>query len=88
MNLKNQKVIHKTFGNGIIVEQNADYITIQFQDLQKKFVFPDVFASFLKCEDIALQSELEAAYAKRKNWPNKRLWRGVRRRERRQRKQD
>ncbi len=66
MNLKNQKVIHKTFGNGIIVEQNADYITIQFQDLQKKFVFPDVFASFLKCEDIALQSEFEATYAKKK----------------------
>jgi len=66
MNLKNQQVIHKAFGNGTVIEQNGDYITVQFGDTAKKFVSPDAFITFLKCEDTSLQNKLKSAYIKKK----------------------
>lgn len=57
--LKNQQVIHKVFGRGIITEQNDGYITIRFSDKPRRFVAPDAFMTFLKCEDVNLQKELE-----------------------------
>ena len=66
MNLKNQQVLHKAFGNGTVIEQSGDYITVQFVNAAKKFVSPDAFMAFLKCEDTTLQSELESEYIKKK----------------------
>ena len=60
MNLVNQAVVHKAFGEGIIVAHSGDYITAKFSDRESRFVFPDAFSSFLKCKDVNLQSELEA----------------------------
>ena len=66
MDLKNKKVMHRVFGSGTVIDQSGDYITVQFSDAQKKFVTPDAFVNFLKCEDAGLQNELEAAYIKKK----------------------
>ena len=63
MNLVNQAVVHKKFGEGVIVAHNGDNITVRFSDRESRFVSPDTFTSFLKCKDAKLQSELEKAYA-------------------------
>ena len=51
MNLINKKVTHKSFGIGSIVQQNESSIEINFETENKKFVFPDVFGSYLTLHD-------------------------------------
>lgn len=51
MNLKDEKVIHRSFGPGRVVRSSDSYIEIEFPSGKKKFVFPDVFATYLKLED-------------------------------------
>ena len=63
MNLVNQTVVHKTFGEGVVVAYDGNYITVKFSAKETKFVFPDIFTTFLKCKDANLQAELEAAFA-------------------------
>ena len=63
MNLVNQTVVHKAFGEGTIVAYDGNYITVKFSAKESKFVAPDVFTTFLKCKDAKLQAELEAAFA-------------------------
>ena len=48
MDLINKEVIHKIFGEGIIITNVNGYLTIQFSVEEKNFVFPDAFKSFLK----------------------------------------
>ena len=62
MNLINQTVVHKAFGEGTIVAYDGNYITVKFSAKESKFVVPDVFTTFLKCKDAKLQAELEAAF--------------------------
>ena len=59
MNLIGTKVIHKSFGGGIISEIDDEKIYICFEDETKKFVFPDCFYHFLAAVD-----ESETAYIK------------------------
>ena len=63
MNLINQIVVHKKFGEGKIISQNGKYISVSFFQKTIDFLFPDVFVSFLKCTNAALQAELEEAFA-------------------------
>lgn len=56
-----QKVHHKSFGAGRIVEYNGSYLTVAFADMEKKFVYPDVFESFLCFEDGELQKKAISA---------------------------
>lgn len=62
MNLVNQTVVHKAFGEGTIVAYDGNYITVKFSEKESKFVSPDVFTTFLKCKDTKLQAELELAF--------------------------
>lgn len=66
MNLLNQIVTHKLFGEGTVISHNEGRITVRFSDKEIKFISPDAFADFLKCKDSELQAELEAAFAEKK----------------------
>lgn len=59
MDLGNKNVIHSTFGLGVIKKQDDKYITVEFNDQTKVFIFPDAFRSFLKAEDPQVQKEIE-----------------------------
>lgn len=51
MNLVNKKVIHKTFGEGNVVNYDDSYIIIHFASGPKRFVFPDVFGEYVTLVD-------------------------------------
>lgn len=53
MNVKNQSVIHKTLGGGVIVSQDDKYITVEFASKTSKFMYPnpDTFGKFLTLVD-------------------------------------
>lgn len=51
MDLVNKKVVHITFGEGNIVDQNDSYINIDFESGIKKFTFPDVFGEYITIND-------------------------------------
>ena len=68
MNLINEAVTHKVFGEGSIVEHEESIITIEFNKDIKKFVYPDAFGKFITLTDrslakafkeVFLQKELE-----------------------------
>lgn len=58
MNLKNQNVIHKTLGSGIIISQNDTYITVEFASKTSNFMYPnqDTFGKFLTLADPVVHS--------------------------------
>lgn len=58
MFLVNEKVEHKSYGLGVISEENGNKISIQFQGEvgNKTFVYPDAFEKFLKLVDPKLES--------------------------------
>lgn len=62
MDLINQRVLHKTYGTGIIVTQIKEYIEVNFDAICeiKKFPYPSCFEKFLKLEDDSLQSAIES----------------------------
>ncbi|UJL47747.1 malate synthase [Virgibacillus sp. NKC19-16] len=51
MNLINEEITHKVFGEGNIVDQDASFVTISFNEDIKKFVYPDAFGSFITLND-------------------------------------
>ena len=53
-----QVVIHKVFGEGVILSYNDKYITVQFDTGKKPFIYPDAFKSFLKAKDPDFQEKL------------------------------
>lgn len=59
MNLVNEKLKHKSFGEGVVTAHDNSYITIRFQQGEKKFVFPDAFDGFLIIEDDTIAQKIE-----------------------------
>lgn len=68
MNLINKEITHKVFGEGNIVEHKESIITVDFNEVIKKFVYPDAFGKFITLNDrntaqtlqkIVLQREME-----------------------------
>lgn len=60
-NLIGKKVLHKTFGAGIIKTFDNDYVYIEFNDCTvKKFQFPKAFGGFLKADDEDVQRWIES----------------------------
>ncbi len=55
----NRKVIHKTFGEGVIIGFENNIATVRFSERDVDFRYPDVFARYLRFTDEALQSEAE-----------------------------
>ena len=51
VNLINKKVLHRTLGEGKVISCNDDYIKIDFESGEKKFIFPDVFGKYMTLKD-------------------------------------
>ncbi|MFD0943006.1 malate synthase [Savagea faecisuis] len=64
MNLIDETVTHKVFGEGQIVEQDEKTITVNFDEDVKKFVYPDAFKSFIMLQDRDLSERLEETLKK------------------------
>lgn len=48
MDLLNEEITHKSFGEGAIIEQDDSFITIDFDEKGvKEFVYPDAFGQFI-----------------------------------------
>ena len=58
MVLENVEVCHKTFGPGVIVATNGKYITVKFAQVEKVFVYPDIFERFLTLADGTVNEEI------------------------------
>ena len=56
MNLINERVKHRVFGTGNVIDVKSNQITVQFADKygQKKFSYPSVFEKYLiMCDETA-----------------------------------
>ena len=53
MNVINEQIRHSVFGEGKIIGQEADRISVQFSEKYgtKKFLYPEVFADHLELEN-------------------------------------
>ena len=72
-NLINEKVLHKTLGEGTVVAVDEEVITVQFASKISKFTFPAAFDKFLTAQNPAAASiiqdilgDIKAAEAKAK----------------------
>ncbi len=65
MNLINEEVTHKVFGEGNIVDHDESVITIDFNEDIKKFVFPDAFGKFITLNDRNVAEALKKVLLKR-----------------------
>ena len=63
MIFENLGVVHNTFGQGNIISKDGKYITVKFATAEKKFVYPDSFAKFLKLADGTVSEEILADLA-------------------------
>ncbi|GAA0362767.1 hypothetical protein GCM10008932_14080 [Alkalibacterium iburiense] len=59
MDLTNQKITHKVFGEGHIVSHNDTILTVKFDNDKKEFVYPDAFDSFISLKDPAVAQSME-----------------------------
>lgn len=66
MNLLNEKVTHNVFGNGKIVSQDETVITIDFNEDVKRFVYPDIFETFVSLKDQDIAASLKQVISNRK----------------------
>jgi hypothetical protein len=58
MNFDNLEVKHKAFGAGVIVSKQGKYITVRFADVEKIFVYPDIFEKFLTLADGSISEDI------------------------------
>lgn len=69
LNLINEKVSHKSLGEGTIVEVEDEVITVQFAKKTSKFTFPAAFKKYLTAQNSMIQGmlgDIKAAEAKAK----------------------
>ena len=60
MDFTGKTVIHKSLGEGIVIEHTHSKLTVQFSDRKMDFSYPDSFYGFLKFSEPADQAELIA----------------------------
>ena len=54
-----RKVTHKVYGCGTITEFTSAYLTVNFGDSEKKFVYPDAFEKYLTSTDPELMKQVD-----------------------------
>jgi hypothetical protein len=59
MQLEGKSICHVKFGEGIIKEAEGKYITVLFQQGEKKFLYPDAFTNFLIMLDKKAQAKMD-----------------------------
>ncbi|AXF54993.1 malate synthase [Salicibibacter kimchii] len=65
MNLINEEITHKVFGQGDIVDQDESSVTVNFNEDTKKFVYPDAFGKFITLKDRDTAQSLKKVISKR-----------------------
>ncbi|KXH86948.1 malate synthase [Sporosarcina sp. HYO08] len=65
MNLINEEITHKVFGEGNIVGQEDSIITVDFNEGIKKFVYPDAFGTFITLNDRNTAKSLKSIILKK-----------------------
>lgn len=65
MNLLNEKITHKVFGKGNIVDHDESFITVDFDEDIKKFVYPDAFGEYITLKDREIAKSLKKIVSKR-----------------------
>ena len=55
-----ERVAHKTYGSGVVVEYTGSHIAVEFAGGIKKFVFPDAFEKFLRADNSELHNRIIA----------------------------
>ncbi len=58
MKLVNQKVIHKTLGEGKVIEYNDPYLVVAFENKEMKFRYPMCFDQFLTAKSEKLVEQV------------------------------
>lgn len=66
VNLINEEITHKVFGEGNIVDHEDSIITIDFNEDIKKFVYPDAFEKFITLNNESTAKTLKEIFLKRK----------------------
>ena len=66
MNLIDEEITHKVFGEGNIVDHDDSIITVDFNKDIKKFVYPDAFKKFITLNDRNTAKHLKQVLLKRK----------------------
>ena len=59
MDLIGQVVVHQTFGEGTVIAQTENVLTVSFKHEEKKFVYPNVFEGFLKAKDAKVEKAIK-----------------------------
>lgn len=59
MNLINEIVINKAYGEGKVTGQSEKSLNVLFASGEKKFVFPDAFKGFLVAKDAVISDEIQ-----------------------------
>lgn len=61
MDLIGNRVKHNKFGEGVIIRQEASYVSVKFmtEDEPKKFMYPSCFKTFLKLLDANVATQTE-----------------------------
>jgi hypothetical protein len=67
MVLDNLEVYHKSFGKGVVSAFQGKYMTVQFDNISKTFVYPDAFEKFFTLADGTVSEEIMADIAASKN---------------------
>ncbi|QUW22988.1 malate synthase [Sporosarcina sp. Marseille-Q4063] len=65
MNLINEEITHKVFGEGNIVNHEDSIITIEFNEDIKKFVYPDAFGTFITLNDRTTAKTMKKVFLKK-----------------------
>jgi hypothetical protein len=65
VNLINEEITHKVFGEGKIVDHDDSVITIDFTKGVKKFVYPDALGKFITLNDRSTASSLKKIFLER-----------------------
>ncbi len=58
MNLQGVVVKHQVFGEGVIKQHDVKHIVVSFPQEEKKFVYPDVFNTFVVAKDATIQAQI------------------------------
>lgn len=66
MNLRGVSVYHNVFGEGIIKQCDENYLVVSFSQGDKKFVYPDVFESFISVNDTKIAEFIHLEIEKKK----------------------
>ena len=73
MDLKGVLVRHKVFGEGVIKQNDDQYLTVTFSEEDKKFVFPDALENFLTIIDFNIASAIDVEIQKMKQLESEKM---------------